>query len=51
MAVGEYNLDVVSMNYKLEKQKLFMENLKKIEVVKPGFDSSKPRFKHYEEGG
>ncbi|KAL4467655.1 hypothetical protein ABPG74_012990 [Tetrahymena malaccensis] len=45
---GEYSLDYNTINYKTTKQKLFIENLKKIDVEKPGFDSKKPRFDHYE---
>jgi hypothetical protein len=33
---------------KLERQKLFLENLKKIEVERPAFESSHTRFPHYE---
>jgi hypothetical protein len=36
---GEYNVNYQSINYKLEKQKLFIENLKKIEVSRPAFVS------------
>lgn len=36
------------MAKKLERQKMFLENLKKIEVEKPGFESSHARFAHYE---
>jgi hypothetical protein len=45
---GEYDVSYHDMAKKLERQKMFLENLKKIEVSKPGFESSYSRFPHYE---
>lgn len=47
-SVGEYYTEQQSIQYKIQKQKQFIDNLKKIDVTKPGFESSKPRFPHYD---
>lgn len=44
---GEYDVSYHDVAKKLERQKMFLENLKKIEVEKPGFESSHARFPHY----
>lgn len=44
---GEYDVSYNDVAKKLERQKMFLENLKKIEVEKPGFESSHSRFPHY----
>jgi hypothetical protein len=46
---GEYDVSYNDVSKKLERQKMFLENLKKIEVEKPGFESSYSRFPHYEQ--
>ena len=35
---NKYNFEYNSINYKVKKQKLLLENLKKIDVKKPAFD-------------
>lgn len=43
-----YDVNQFDLASKAEKQKIFIENLKKIDVEKAPFDSSHSRFPHYE---
>lgn len=45
---GAYDVHNYDLSNKLEKQKVFIENLRKIDVEKAPFDSSHSRFPHYE---
>lgn len=45
---ASYDVNQYDLSSKAEKQKLFIENLKKIDVEKAPFDSSHSRFPHYE---
>jgi hypothetical protein len=47
--VGYYDVRQYDLSTKAEKQKIFIENLKKIDVEKAPFDSSHSRFPHYED--
>ena len=47
--LAEYDLTYHDLSKKQERQKMFLENLKKIEVERPGFESSNSRFPHYQE--
>jgi hypothetical protein len=42
-----YDVNQFDLANKAEKQKIFIENLKKIDVEKAPFDSSHSRFPHY----
>jgi hypothetical protein len=46
--VGEYDVTYTDISKKIEKQKNYLENLKKIEVEKAPFESTHTRFPHYE---
>lgn len=41
---AQYDLSHYDLSKKLEKQKNFIDNLKKIDVQKAPFESGKPRF-------
>lgn len=45
---AEYEVSHYDLSKKIEKQKHFIDNLKKIDVERPGFESSISRFPHYE---
>lgn len=45
---AEYDVSHYDLSKKIEKQKNFLENLKKIDVEKAAFESSLSRFPHYE---
>lgn len=45
----EFDVDIHSMKYQMDRQRTIIENLKKIEVEKPAFGVNQPRFIHYSE--
>lgn len=42
---GSYNIEVYDLSKIMKKKREFIENLRKIEVFKPGFESAAQRFK------
>ncbi|CAD8071620.1 unnamed protein product [Paramecium primaurelia] len=43
--IGQYRLDQDSIGNRIQKQMKFIQNLQKIDVLKPGFYCGEPRFK------